>query len=320
MGTKMKSIVGQRFGKLTAIEFVEMRGNHHAYYRFKCDCGNEKVIPARSVKVGNSSSCGCISKIPDPVGKIFGSLHVLSIVGKHKAMRVIARCECGSENEYEYQALKRGLTKTCGCRKKKYVDEKCFEEVNGDSLYWAGFIAADGCVHKDNIKIAIMKPDADHVKKFIEFTKSDHQLCIYDKTNKAAVSFYSPKIAEDLLKFGITPRKSLTYCPTEICVNSRDFWRGMVDGDGSLFAPGYKKYKHSQIRLYGSIGSVSAFKKYIEDNICETKSSIHKHYSIFRFSISGVVADKVIAHLYGGNPTYALNRKYDSAKIAMDVH
>lgn len=316
----MKSIVGQKFGMLTALEFVEMRGNHHAYYLFKCDCGNEKVIPAGSVKAGNSLSCGCIRGIPDPVGKMFGALEVLSVIKQGTRMSVLAKCECGSEKEYEFQSLRRGVTKTCGCKKKKYVDETCFEELNEESLYWAGFIAADGNVHNDYIKIAIIKSDAEHVKKFIQFTKSEHQLGIYDKTNKASISFYSPKMAEDLLKFGVTPRKSLTYCPTEICVNSRDFWRGMVDGDGSVFAPGYKNYKHSQIRLYGSIGAVSAFKKYIEDNVCKTISSIHKHSSIFRFSISGVVASKVITHLYGGNPVYALNRKYDSAKIVMDVH
>lgn len=316
----MKSIVGQKFGMLTALEFVEMRGNHHAYYLFKCDCGNEKVIPAGSVKAGNSLSCGCIRGIPDPVGKMFGSLEVLSVLKKGTRMSVLARCECGSEKEYEFQSLRRGVTKTCGCKKKRYVDESCFEEANEESLYWAGFLAADGNVHKDYIKIGLMQSDVAHIKKFMEFTKSEHQLGLYDKTNKAAVSFHSPKMAEDLLKFGVTPRKSLTYCPTEICVNSRDFWRGMVDGDGSVIAPGHKNYKHSQIRLYGSIDAVSAFKKYIEDNICQTISSIHKHASIFRFAISGVVAIKVIAHLYGDNPSYALDRKYDSAKIVMNVH
>jgi len=316
----MKSIVGQKFGMLTALEFVEMRGNHNAYYLFKCDCGNEKVIPSGSVKAGNSLSCGCIRGIPDPVGKMFGSLEVLSVLKKGTRMSVLARCECGSEREYEFQSLRRGVTKTCGCKRKKYVDESCFEEVNEESLYWAGFLAADGCVHKDKISLAIMKPDAEHVKKFIEFTKSEHQLGLCEKTNKARVGFYSPKIAEDLLKFGITPRKSLTYCPTEICVNSRDFWRGMVDGDGSVVAPGHKKCKYSRVKLCGSIGSVSAFKKYIDDNVCKTTSSIHKHSSIFIFSATGVVANKIIENLYGGNPKYALNRKYESAKIAADVH
>lgn len=316
----MKSIVGQKFGMLTALEFVEMRGNHHAYYLFKCDCGNEKVIPAGSVKAGNSLSCGCIRKIPNPIGKTFGSLEVLSVLKEGTMMSVLAKCECGSEGAYEYQSLKRGITKTCGCKKKKYVDEQCFEQLNEESLYWAGFLAADGNVHKGRVALAIMKPDVEHVKKFIEFTKSEHQLRICDKTNKASVSFHSSKISEDLLKFGITPRKSLTYCPTDICINSRDFWRGMIDGDGSVIAPGHKKYKHSQIRLFGSIGSVSAFKEYIEDNVCKVTSSIHKHSSIFSFTTTGVIANKVIENLYGGNPKYALNRKYESAKIAADVH
>lgn len=316
----MKSIVGQKFGMLTALEFVEMRGNHHAYYLFRCDCGNEKVIPAGSVKSGNSLSCGCIRKIPNPIGKTFGSLEVLSVPKEGSNMRVIARCECGSEKEYDYQSVKRGMSTNCGCKRKKYVDEKCFEKVNEESLYWAGFLAADGNVHKDRVALAIMKPDVEHVKKFIEFTKSEHQLQICDKTNKASISFHSSKISEDLLKFGITPRKSLTYCPTDVCVNSRDFWRGMVDGDGSVVAPGHKKCKYSRVKLFGTIQSVSAFKKYIDENVCKTTSSIHKHSSIFMFSTTGMVANKIIENLYGGNPKYALNRKYESAKIAANVH
>jgi len=316
----MKSIVGQKFGMLTALEFVEMRGNHHAYYLFKCDCGNEKVIPASSAKVGNSLSCGCIRKIPNPVGKIFGSLEVLSVPKEGSNMRIVARCECGSEKEYDYQSVKRGMSTNCGCKRKKYVDEKWVEEVNEGSLYWAGFLAADGCVHKDRISLGLMKPDVEHIRKFIEFTKAEHQLGLCDKTNKARVSFHSTKIAEDLLKFGITPRKSLIYCPTVICINSRDFLRGMVDGDGSVVAPGHKKCKYSRVKLFGTIESVSAFKKYIDENVCKTTSAIHKHSSIFMFSTTGVVANKIIENLYGGNPKYALNRKYDSARIAANVH
>ena len=68
MGMTMKSIVGQKFGMLTAIEFVEMRGKHNAHYVFKCDCGNEKIISASSAKTGNTLSCGCIRGIPDLYG------------------------------------------------------------------------------------------------------------------------------------------------------------------------------------------------------------------------------------------------------------
>jgi len=38
-----------------------------------------------------------------------------------------------------------------------------------------------------------------------------------------------------LRSFGITPRKSLTAIPDSRLINNRHFWRGMLDGDGTIF-------------------------------------------------------------------------------------
>ena len=47
--------VGQTHGRLVAIAFVE-----HNRWRFRCECGNERVILAYSVASGNTRSCGCL--------------------------------------------------------------------------------------------------------------------------------------------------------------------------------------------------------------------------------------------------------------------
>lgn len=54
-------ITGQRFGRLTALRFEEMRGKN-AYWRFSCDCGAEIVTAAANVKQGTSASCGCLRR------------------------------------------------------------------------------------------------------------------------------------------------------------------------------------------------------------------------------------------------------------------
>lgn len=52
-------ITGQRFGRLTAIQFshFDKSGTH---WLFRCDCGSEKVIKGNVVRRGNSTSCGCL--------------------------------------------------------------------------------------------------------------------------------------------------------------------------------------------------------------------------------------------------------------------
>jgi hypothetical protein len=56
-------IQGEKFGRLTALTFVESRGkSNNAYWRFRCDCGAEIVTAAANVKSGASKSCGCLRR------------------------------------------------------------------------------------------------------------------------------------------------------------------------------------------------------------------------------------------------------------------
>lgn len=57
----MEDITGQKFGRLTAIRFVEKRGQYY-YWLFKCDCENERTIEKNNVKSGKQKSCGCLLK------------------------------------------------------------------------------------------------------------------------------------------------------------------------------------------------------------------------------------------------------------------
>jgi len=55
---KKLELAGKRFGKLVAIESSETR-NGNVLWRFKCDCGNEKVMMTGSIVSGRYKSCGC---------------------------------------------------------------------------------------------------------------------------------------------------------------------------------------------------------------------------------------------------------------------
>ena len=54
---------GIRFGRLTAIEQVEDyidKNNHHQQqWKCKCDCGKEIIVKSKSLRSGNTTSCGC---------------------------------------------------------------------------------------------------------------------------------------------------------------------------------------------------------------------------------------------------------------------
>lgn len=58
---KIKDYTNEVFGRLTVIEFIE-RKDRKSYWRCKCNCGNEIVIPIVYLTSGDTKSCGCLRK------------------------------------------------------------------------------------------------------------------------------------------------------------------------------------------------------------------------------------------------------------------
>lgn len=54
-------LVGKTFGRLTAIRPVEIR-NHIIYWLCRCECSKEAVVASRSLRSGNTKSCGCLNR------------------------------------------------------------------------------------------------------------------------------------------------------------------------------------------------------------------------------------------------------------------
>lgn len=60
MGKKL-NLMGQRFGRLEVIAPAPNKNGRTAWL-CKCDCGNEIEVITKSLRDGNTSSCGCLHK------------------------------------------------------------------------------------------------------------------------------------------------------------------------------------------------------------------------------------------------------------------
>lgn len=120
-----QDLTGRRFGKLTVISRNPQLEDRYYTWNCRCDCGGEIIVNTKRLTRGTITNCGCVPKtrelhgsIPaDLTGKVFGSLTVLERapnIGKRSAWR--CRCECGNETIVLTNNLRRGLTKSCGCR------------------------------------------------------------------------------------------------------------------------------------------------------------------------------------------------------------
>ena len=55
-----KDLTGQRFGRLVVLEEVSRPEKREVFWRCKCDCGNENVVPTPKLTQNNTKSCGCL--------------------------------------------------------------------------------------------------------------------------------------------------------------------------------------------------------------------------------------------------------------------
>lgn len=204
---------------------------------------------------------------------------------------------------------------------------------NKNSLYWLGFLASDGCIgsNTNSITLELKNTDRNHLLKYKNFLKIDanvreriqkHIVNSEIKTYfSAIVSFRSTKLKEFLISLGITPKKSLTLDVTNsILKNSKDFFRGLTDGDGHLGIYNINGSFYPTYSLVGSYKIIESFMHFCRDvigirtkaKICNKKS---KNNGTYYIKFNYLIAYKIIKYLYSG-AEYYLDRKYE---IAMKV-
>lgn len=107
-----RTLVGQRFGMLTAMALVPHKGRTEMLCR--CDCGIEKVICIRRL-VPHSRSCGCTNRASMfLVGTVQGSWTIEAYEQDASGRYGFrCRCTCGVESFIEGAALRSGRSTMC---------------------------------------------------------------------------------------------------------------------------------------------------------------------------------------------------------------
>lgn len=56
---RLKDLTGQVFGRLTVLDRAENDKHGQARWRCRCDCGKGRIVVSRTLRDGQSQSCGC---------------------------------------------------------------------------------------------------------------------------------------------------------------------------------------------------------------------------------------------------------------------
>ena len=125
-------LVGQKIGRWTVQYLLEERTKKRGkIYHCKCKCGNEKDVPAETLRRGESQSCGCLNRELaaercratriDLTGQRFGKLVALFPIYSENGGHTLwhCKCDCGNECDIDMGNLRQGFSQSCGCTHSK---------------------------------------------------------------------------------------------------------------------------------------------------------------------------------------------------------
>lgn len=201
------------------------------------------------------------------------------------------------------------------------LNTKVFDKLTPEAYYWLGFLYADGHISSGkrgyNIELGVHSKDKEHLKKFLNFMNCNNKITKDKRSKYYRVRIGSKELHDKLMSFGFNNEKSKNANPHYSLLNSRDFWRGVVDGDGSLSYVITRNYPF--IHLCGTLKTTEEFANFIKRNgilsmarphDASTKLSTQPFYQI---SYSSNKAKQIGKLLYEDSEIY-LDRKYEIYK------
>lgn len=203
------------------------------------------------------------------------------------------------------------------------INENAFSDTNEvECAYFYGWILTDGNLRETkyghSVSLELSLRDVKIVESLKEYIASGNMVRVRHRFDKrtgntySMCSFafaYSPLI-ENLLKLGLEPRKSMREIAPKEFLYNRDFWRGVLEGDGYIAKP----ENDLKIVLCGSETLCNQWKDYCQNlvpdmpvNIKHIKNGLYNAYS-GRSAQCKIVLDS----LYLGVPEHLrLERKYN---------
>lgn len=210
------------------------------------------------------------------------------------------------------------------------VDENFFYRDTPESFYWAGFIAADGCVSYTRknktsgfLSILLSAQDIGVLEKFKKAVGFDGNIRITKPTDHnpnglAKLQISRIKMLHSLERFNIVENKTKVYKFPKWMVNHNlvnHFMRGYVDGDGSFFITKQSGRNHLNFGVCGTREFLVDFRNILKNkcDLRENKICESKRIWDLRYAGNGNVF-KIRDFLYNGaQQNIMMDRKYKKA-------
>ena len=277
------------------------------------------ILKTHGVKIRTASECHPTKKIStDKVVEMYNAKMTIYKIGRLLGIadrRVIKILDgAGIQRRSTTDERRRGHT----------LNEKCFHApLSPMAIYWLGFLFADGCcfwpkkaTHAPRLQVSLAEKDAAHLEKLRSFVGATHTVKHYTtkKGHRVAVFTVSSRVmGERLRELGLCKKSLLRRTPEEI-EDCKDFYRGLIDGDGGVYF--YKR--GPSLVLVGGKDIVDEFCAYLHAVLPGCDYKAYPTGSIWTATASGKKAKKLIRGFYEG-AALSLDRKMAKAREILDA-
>lgn len=265
------------------------------------------------------------------IGQTFNYLTVLS-----KSTRdyyYTCECVCGTIKSVRKDFLTTGSTKSCGCKRIELqraskllpIKEDFFLNDTPELAYFLGLFLSDGYISKNKqIGIQLQERDKSILEYFNKLICPLNKLQWINKNkgenthlrkrqNQCRLVFSNDLVFDLLTKWGFDNHKTITGKVPEQYLNNPHFWRGCIDGDGSMCITGGRFL----IDLVGNSQVCTQFKNFchslnlgLNRDILKPKTKKYK-IDFASFRLHGKEAVKMCEYLYENKSDIYLERKYN---------
>lgn len=231
--------------------------------------------------------------------------------------------------------MKHGLN---GKRNSCYVlDEHYFSNIDTPAkAYFLGFLASDGCLWNDDyrflVKLQLQKQDKHILELFAQEIKTNKPLIESPNGSQCCIEACSATMFQDLLKFGLTPRKTQVY---ELQVLEREelmphFLRGFFDGDGCITFNQQKKIEDLlpsdfKVTITGATLATQTICDYLtSQGLSYARYDVTANkYNFGCYTIDFTNNQNIydfLTYIYKDAGDCCLKRKQDRAKLFMNIY
>lgn len=188
------------------------------------------------------------------------------------------------------------------------------ELVNLHNQGWSvqeGLMQSDGTnqLERWKIQITLKESDSDLLHDVARVMEAP-RILRKNRVGGVRLDIYSKQASRGLASWGVVSPKSHTASTHPDMLGDRDYWRGVIDGDGTLCEAADGRHL---LALVGSRPICDQFLAFCRTKGCGARRSVTPHKAIWSTGLSGTEARTMAAVLYQ-DAEIALHRKRVTAE------